>query len=378
MQSLMTKISRELRKLAVMADYLAWLLLDPSKFTFIDKASIKKVLVVHLGAMGEILVATPLLPALKTGLKAQIKFMVAPGKEEVLQNNPYVDEVISYKNSFKENLEYLRKEKFDLAVILWPCTPKMTYMCLLAGIKCRIGGFKNIKDGLNFFLTRRMLDLRKNHAVQSNLDVIRTIGIDNPNPKIDFYISKKDVATANQKLGKIKSKSYIVIHPGFSFAAKTKYPSRWWPAERYAEVADYLIGKYKVKVLLTGSNEEKVFSEQIKEKSKNKKDVLITNSIFSIGEFAYVLSKAKLVIAPGTGTIHLTTAFDTPIIELIGKESLEEWHPWTSENNYKIVHHPEVCTECDKNYCRKKTQECILSITPQEVINAAESLLKKK
>lgn len=377
MKSLATKIENELRRLVTMADYLAWLLLDPSKFTLIDKRKIKKILVIHLGAMGEILVSTPLLPALKKELNAEIKYMVSPGKEDILKNNPYVSEVLTYKKSFRENLNMLKKEKFNLAVILWPCALKITFMCLLAGIKYRIGGFKNIRDGINFFFTRRMLDLRKKHAIQCNLDVIRTIGIDNKNPKIEFYISRRDSENAKQKLSKLKAKDFIVIHPGFSFASTTKYPSRWWPAERYAEVADYLSKKCNLKVLLTGSKNEMKFSEDIKRISKNKKNIIITNDMFATGEFAYVLSKSKIVIAPGTGTIHLTTAFNSPIVELIGKENPDEWQPWTSEENYKIIYHPEVCTECDKNFCRKKTQECMLSITPHEVIKAAESFLRK-
>jgi len=363
--------------MAVMAEYLFWLAADPSKFTLINKASIRKVLIIHLGALGEILAATPMLLALKHELKAQVKFMVAPGRENILENNPYVDEVITYQQSFKKNLERLKKEKFDLAIVLWPTTLKFSWLCLRAGIKYRIAGFKNVQDIVNLFFTRRLLDLRKKHTVVSNLKIIRILGIDNKNPKMEFYPSKKNIRNADAKLKKIKAVRYIIIHPGFSFAAKYKYPSRYWPPERYAEVAETLVKKYKIKVLLTGTREEKQFSEQILKKARNKKDILITNDLFSLGELAAVISNAKMIIVTNTGILHLAAAFDTPIIELSGKEDPVEWGPWRTRA-VRVISHPEVCTECDRLYCRKKTIECMMSIKTEEVIKAADSFLAKK
>jgi ADP-heptose:LPS heptosyltransferase len=378
MKSLITKTSRLVRNLVTAADYFFWFLFDPSKFTNVDKNKIKKILVIHLGAMGEILVATPLLSALKNEINAKITFLLKEGNGFILENNPNVDNILTFKKTFRENLSMIKKEKFDLAVVLWPGYPAMTFLCLWAGIKYRIGCFKNVKDGVNFFLTRHMLDLRKKHAVESNLDIARLIGIDNNNPKLEFRISKKDESRASHMLKRFGAKNYIVVHPGFSFSTNIRYPSRLWPPERYAKVIDSLIEKYKVKVFITGSKIEKPFAEEIKKQTKQKKGVILLNGLTNINELAMIISRAKLLIAPGTGTIHLACAFDTKIIELMGKESPEEWHPWTNKKNYKIIFHPEVCTECDKNYCVKKTQECMLAITPEEVIGAAKPLLNNK
>ncbi len=372
MKSFATRFEELARKFIFLLDYTLWFLFDPSKFTRIKKEKIKKVLVIHLGAMGELLIATPVVSALKKELNSQVYFMVGPGKEEIFRNNPNVDKILVSKG-FDEDLRAIKKEKFDLAVILWPCFPKISLMCLLAGIKYRIGGFKNVRDGLNFFFTRRTLNIRKNHAVQDNLNIIRLIGIDSKNPKIDFFYTKKD-AEAVRRFSKSK---YAIIHPGFSHSNQYEFPSREWPAERYARVADYLVKTHNLKVILTGNNEEKSFSDEIKSLSKYKKNIIITNGQISYSELAALISKSRLILAPGTSIIHLACAYDVPIVELMGKEDPKEWHPWTSRKNYRILFHPEVCTQCDKVYCRKKTQECMKAISSEEVINTIESLIKK-
>ena len=104
MKSAYTQIREKTRNLFLMLDYLLWLLLDLSKFKRIKKEKIKKVLIIHLGAIGELLVTTPLFPALKKALNCEISFMVSEGKEEVLKNNPNISEILideGFKNSKK-------------------------------------------------------------------------------------------------------------------------------------------------------------------------------------------------------------------------------------------------------------------------------------
>jgi ADP-heptose:LPS heptosyltransferase len=221
-----------------------------------------------------------------------------------------------------------------------------------------------------------MLDLRKKHAVECNLDIIRTIGIDNKNPKLEYTISPKDKFKANGILRMKNIKKYFIVHPGFSYSSHTKYPSRLWPPERYAEVIDKITEKYTMKAVITGNEEEKTFARQILRLVKNKKSLVILNGETTTNELAAIIQKSQAIVAPSTGVIHLASALGTKIVQLSGKDKPFDWRPWTDEKKYRLLFHPEVCTECDKNYCRKKTIECMNSITSEEVINALDSLLK--
>ena len=375
MKSAYTQIREKTRNLFLIFDYLLWLLFDLSKFKIVKKEKIKKVLIIHLGAIGELLVTTPLFPALKKALNCEISFMVSKGKEQVFQNNPHLSEIITYENDFKKNIEILKNKDFDLGIILFPGSMQLSLMCLLAGIKYRIGCFSGLKKGPALFFTRRVFPINKKHAIEKNLNMIKQIGIYNENPKIEIYISDKEKKSIKKFLKKKKIKDYVIVHPGFGFSTKHKYPSRLWPLDRYAKVIDYIVKNYGVKVLLTGSADEKIFAEEIKKKVKNKNEVIIASGLFDLIESSFLISKARLLIGPSTSVIHIATAFDTPLVLLGGEELQEVWYPRMTKKKYKVLFHPEVCTECDKDYCKKKTIECMNAITTEEVIESSIFLL---
>jgi ADP-heptose:LPS heptosyltransferase len=177
---------------------------------------------------------------------------------------------------------------------------------------------------------------------------------------------------------KFNLKDYVFVHPGFGQSTNHPYPTRLWPVERYAEVIDHLINKYGLKVILSGSKEEKSINDSIfsQVSEKNRKKVIQLDGMLEMNSLAYVLSKSKLLIGPSTCVTHIATAYDIPIVEMAGKGYLYEWHPWTSKDRYRIFYHNEVCTACNKMNCRKKTIECMKAITSEEVINAVDSLLK--
>lgn len=370
-------LTRELiKKSWLLFDYFLWLLLDLSKLREIKKEEIKKVLIIHLGAIGELLITTPLLPILKKELNCEIIYMLNKGKEAILENNPYISNILIYNRDFKKNINDLKKGNFDLAIIISPGGIKLSLRCFLAGIKYRIGGFGGFKRGPSFFYTRKNFPINNKHTIEKNLDIIRQIGLDNKNPKMEVYLSEQEKQNIREKLNKLKIKDYIIVHPGFGSVVGEKYPSRLWPLERYSSVIDYLIEKYKVNVILTGSSEEKIISEKIISMVKNKEKLIDCCGKFTLREFIALIDSAKLVIESSTGVVHIACALKTSVIDFIGRGDLSEWRPWGDKDKTKFLFHNEVCTSCNMAECRKKTTECLRAITVNEVIDTADELLK--
>ncbi len=372
MKSFLTLMREGIKNNIIRLDYLFWFLFDFSKFRKIRKNEIKKVLVIHLGALGELLMATPVFSSLKKS-DYETHVMVKKGREKVLENNPNISKIWTYNEKL---IDKLKKEKYNLAVILWPGSLKIIRMCKKARIKYRIGCYKGVKEGPSFFFYKRVYPLKNKHIVQKYLDIIRLIGIDNKNPKIEFYTSHEKEQNAREKLKKLNIKNYIIIHPGFGFATKYKYPSRLWSLDRYTEVINHLTERYDVKIILTGNRNDTLFAEEIIKNVKNKEKVIITTGLLDFGELATIIKYAKLIIEPSTSVGHIAAAVQTPVISLIGKGNPHEWHPWINKKKYKVLYHKEVCTGCDLMNCRKKTIECMSAISVKEVINAAEKLLK--
>jgi ADP-heptose:LPS heptosyltransferase len=250
-------------------------------------------------------------------------------------------------------------------------------MCFFAKIKYRVAYSNGFKDGPALFLTRKFFFLTKKHAIEKTFGVLEQINILDKNTKLEFYLSKKEKENLRKKLTSLKIKDYMIVHPSFSSVTQSNYPSRLWPLDRYAEITDYLIEKYKVKVFLTGMPNEKMISEKIKELAKNKKEIIVANELFELRELATLISNAKLLVSCGTGIVQIATAFDAPIVLFEGKGDSFETIPQNSKKYYRFLHHPEVCVGCEKESCRKKTIECMKAITVNEVKNAINEIIKE-
>jgi len=333
-------LKRRTKELIILLDYVLWFLFDPCKYGRINKNEIKKVLIIHLGAIGELLMTTPIIKSLKNDLGSEVHFMTRKGMEKVFLHNPSLRKVITHSESFKENLEMVKREGYDLAIILWPGSLNISLMCLLAGIKYRVGCFKMVQEGPAFFYTKRWFPLKKQHAIQSNLDMIRLLGLENKKPRVEFYFSEKDRKSANQFLKKNKLKKFAIVHPGFGGAEKNKSYSRSWPEWAYADICDNLISQHGMSVVLTGIQKEKELAKKIVAASNHKNKIISAAGFFSLQELGALVSKADLLVAPDTSVVHIASTFDTKILDLIGDESSYLWHPWTHRKNYQTVRHP--------------------------------------
>jgi len=369
-----SKFEFEIRKFAACLDYLIWLLLDPSKFKVIDRSKVKKIVLIQTGAIGETLASTVILSQLKKYFNAEIYYFLAPPRKDLMDNNPYVNGVLLSNNNFFKDVNALKKENFDMAILIHPSSTKMALACLLAGIKYRIGGTRGIKDGVNLFLTRKMLDLRKHSIIESYLDIIRILGLDDKYPKREIHVSKKNNDKINLLLKKLKIRKYVVIHPGSGYLSDLRYPSRFWPLERFAKVADSLTVIPSLHVVITGGPGEHKLAEDMIKLSKNRKKIIDLSEKLSLGETIALISKAKMVIAPNTGIAHIASALNTPLVHLCGPDG-HNWRP--KPTKYCIpLEHNDVCSGCEKIFCRKKNAECINSITCKEVITASNHFLR--
>ena len=348
----MAKVNYLLKVLKRQVSYALWFLLEPSKFRKINTSKIKKILIINLGFIGDLLATTPMITALKSKFKAEIIVLIRKKMEDVLSDNPKINKVLTYQDNFQKDVQVLKSEEIDLAVIVWPATFKISLLCLKAGIPYRIGTTQTgLLESNGYFLTRMVKpSFYQKHKVQENLDISRLVNADLKNPKIEFYFSKKDEQFANKFLRKNKIRSFIVIHPGKRGKFYTEYS---WPLKKFAEVADYLVERYKTNIIITGAKGEEKIAKEIIRKMKNKKAIIAVGKL-NLKQFGALLKKARLLISIDTASVHLASAFGIPTIVLNAKYP-KIWHPWMEKNKYKLLTNPKV----------------------NEVLKASSELLKK-
>jgi len=344
-----------------------------------DYSSYKKILIVRTDRIGDVLLTTPVIKALRDSLpQAYIAIMVNPSTLDIVKDNPYLDEVIVYD---KENLHRgiwrnlkfvlgLRKKRFDLALVLHTKN-RTNIICFLSGIKERVG-FYNKKFG--FLLTKKLADTKprgEKHEVDYCLDVVRAIGVE---PKERRLFMPKDSDSEKYideilKENNISAKDKLVaIHPGASCISK-----RWFP-ERFAETADILIDEYNVKILVIAGEKDILYSKRVISKIRNK--VIDLSGRTSLRQLASLLSRCSLLISNDSGPCHIATAVGCPVIAIFGRNqkglSPIRWRPLGERD---IVLHKEVgCSDCLAHNCNRNFA-CLKAITVRDVLLAVDPIL---
>jgi lipopolysaccharide heptosyltransferase II len=339
----------------------------------------RRILVVRTDRIGDVLLSTPVIKTLRYNYPdAYIAMMVSPYSKDIVDGNPYLDKVIIYDKDGKHkswwrSLKFsrnLKKKRFDLAIILHP-TNRVHLVTFFAGIPKRIG--YDLKIG--FLLTNRIRHTKQygeKHELEYNLDLVRYLGIEPEDKNLFMPIrpeSEKWVEELFRQEGIKEKDKLLVIHPGASC------PSKVWPNDRFAQVADRLIEKYSFKVLIVSGPKDLSLAQSLIRNMQHSAINLAGKT--SVSQLASILKRSRLFISNDSGPVHVASAVGVPVISIFGRNqaglSPKRWGP-TGKND--LILHKEVgCIECLAHNCVKEFA-CLKAISTEDVINAAESILK--
>lgn len=342
------------------------------------KDEIKRILIVRTDRIGDVLLSTPAIKALRDKFPpAYIAMVVRPYTAEIVRGNPFIDELIIYDKygtekswlaSFRFALR-LKKKKFDLAVVLHP-TNRMHLITFFAGIKRRIGFDKK----LGFLLSDRVKhakQLGERHELEYSLDLVRYLGCEIKDKRLFMPISQDSelwLEALFKRLAIPLEDRVLAVHPGASCRSKI------WPAERFAQVCDRLIDKYGFKVIVLGAEKDKSIARSLIDNMRNPAINLAGQT--SLSQLASLLKRAVLFISNDSGPVHLACAVETPVISIFGRNqkglSPLRWGPQGAKD--RVVHKQVGCIECLAHNCVKNFA-CLRAITVQDVLEAAELTL---
>lgn len=343
------------------------------------KDSFQKILIVRTDRIGDVLLSTPVIKALRRHFpQSYIAVMVRPYARDIVLGNPYLDEVIVYDKYGRERSLYrtiqfawgLRKKRFDLALILHP-TNRVNLVTFLAGISKRIG----FNRKLGFLVTDKIEHKKqegKKHELEYTLDVVRRLGISAEDRSL-FMPIRKDSEIYIEKFltssGVQEGKRLIALHPGASC------PSKLWPVERFAQVADKLIDEFKLKAVVVAGPDDV-------ETGKGLVKLIRSSCIDAVGkttvsQLASLLRRCCLFISNDSGPVHIATAVGVPVVAVFGRKqpglSPRRWGP-TGEHDV-ILHKDVGCDECLAHNCEKGFA-CLQAVSTEEVVSAARKLLR--
>ncbi len=339
------------------------------------------ILIVRLDRIGDVLLSTPAIKAIKDAFpNSRLSFMVKPYAREVVEGNPYLEDVIIYdkegtEKSLSGNMKFalmLRRRKFDMAIILHPMT-RAHLVTFLAGIPIRFG--YNRKAG--FFLTRKIPHTKQyglRHEIDYVLDMLGYIGIRSDDRSLYMPADK----TSEERVRKIFAENgvkdgdtIVAIGPGASCVSKR------WPKERFAEVGEGLMKRFGAKIVILAGPEDKDHGNGVARLIRQ--GCINLSGKTRVSDAASVLRRAVLFISNDSGLVHIASAVETPSVVIFGRSdtglSPLRWGPSGKED---IVLHKDVdCDVCLAHRCQTGFK-CLYAVSAGEVIKAAETIISRR
>lgn len=350
----------------------------------LDVARWRRILVARLDNIGDVVMMTPALRALRAALPhAHVTAMLSPGGSQLAPLLPWIDDVLVERVTWQDVrgelphdpqrefalLDKLRACHFDASLIFtsfsqspWP----LAYLSYLAGIPFRVGQSKEFGGSV---LTHAVTPLTDSvHQVDRNLHLLGALGLAGAGSYLELDLPPGPAHSARALLHEFDvGAPFVALGIGASCSA------RRYDARRFGLVARGLIDAGGLSVVLIGSAREVELAERVRE-AAGRDELISLVGRTSVPEMAAVIASATLVIANNSAAMHMADAFGRPSVVLFGGTELErQWRPRNSPT--RLLRRPTGCSPCYGFTCAHH-HEC-LDLPPQTVIDAALRLLSE-
>ncbi|MBU0478516.1 glycosyltransferase family 9 protein [bacterium] len=352
-------------------------------------SGLKNILIVDLLRIGDTVVTFPAIRAVRENLpEAHITLVASANLRPLIEEQELADDIAYFdcrKNgrnlfSIRRFAKSLPTQGYDLAIVLdTRLTSNLIAFC--ANAKRRIGynyrcrGFlltDKVKAPL--YWNRPMWEysnsIKVSHEVDSWLKLIGKAGflVKEQRPHIrESYKNQKWCESFLKEHNVLQADTIVCIHPG----SNTSYQ---WKSDRFAQVGDFIIEKFKAKVCISGGPDDADLIKEI-ENNMHAKPV-ISNYKMNLVQYAELLRRANLLVSVDTSATHIASAVNTPVIALFGPGDPGIWRPY-GEEHIVIQKNDALCVGCKKPVCKQDKHYCMDAITVEEVCKAVYNKLQK-
>ncbi len=317
-----------------------------------------RLLIVKTSSLGDLFHALPAVHLLKTGLNAEIDWVVNSGYVSLVKCFTDVDRVIPFpRNSLHTNLKSflsdLRKDHYDFVVDMQGLL-KSALIARAARSHKRIGPSFHREFAYLFYDHVAAERNKERHAVDENLDVLRFLEL--PDGPVQFPVAFPPPVFTGQT-----SPLKVLLSPCSRHAAKN------WPVERFAAVGKALHEKHGAMLYISGVPEDADTCKKLMELLPPGSAHNLCGKT-SLVELGGVLQAMALVITVDSGPMHMAAAAGTPTLAIFGPTDPLRVGPYGPQ--HRVLRNTTVTS-----YSKDDLQS-ILGVSAEAAIRAAEEMLK--
>ncbi len=347
----------------------------------------KKFLLIRLDHIGDLLMTTPAIHALKLRFpESSLCLLASPSALPIIAGNPEIDRAFSFRVPWYDGgraqrfscreyirlLRQLRREHFDVAIDFRGDFRVLFFFSFLCRAKQRVG---YAALGGEFLLTLSCHYDETRHFVEANLALANCLDGPPASPGIQYFVnaSPGDASRVDKLLSELgigASDRIIGIHP----ATIPHWRLKRWAPERFAALADVLARLEGVKIVFTGRKEDAAELEHIVSLMQEK--AWITAGRTSVPQLAELIRRCRLFITNDTGPMHIAVAVATPLVAIFGPTDPQRSGPNGNPRLIRVVRRDVPCRRpCFVAAC-PINHECMNGIKVADALQACKELLR--
>ena len=338
--------------------------------------NLSKILVTRTDRIGDLVLSTPVFSALRKQFPtAWITCLTFCENREIVEGNPYLDEVILYDKKGTEkgvagNLRFARfiaAKKFDTVIHLH-ATNRMHWISWLAGIPVRIGYDRKS----SWTLTHRVLDKKREglkHEAEYNFDLLQLLKVERPE-SLSLYFPLKD--SAERSLRELM-KHYNIPQdtPKVILNPSASCPSKRWPADRFGYLVNKIANQYEATFIAIGTKQDRSFVQEVQKHASF--PVFDLSGRLSLAMLGSLMKQSSLLISNDSGPVHVANAVGTPAISIFGRKQMglspTRWRPLDSKS--RVIWKDVGCETCLAHRCQIQFL-CLDAITVDDVLSETQ------
>ncbi|MCB2207203.1 MAG: glycosyltransferase family 9 protein [Bacteroidetes bacterium] len=330
--------------------------------------SLKKILVIRFSSIGDIVLTTPVIRAVKTQLSCELYVLTKKRFSSIYKNNPHIDRVYSIDDG-KNVIPELEVENFDFIVDLQKNLRSLK-------VKKALGKPNASFPKLNILkwlvVNLKINKLPKLHIVNRYFKAVEVLNVKNDGKGLDYFIPEKSVVDVIE-IDPILSKGYVAIAIGGQHFTKIL------PVEKLVEI----IPKIKLPVVLLGDGIDRQKGEEIVRQLEKTK-VFNACGKYTLDQSASIIQQSSAVISNDTGLMHIAAALQKPIVSIWGNTIPEfgmyPYFPQHSETSIISEVKNLNCRPCSKlgyKKCPKKHFKCMMLQDEEFISESINKLVSK-